>query len=342
MSKRSWVAGVAIGLTCLASLAQETAPPPVKGEPISEIGQEQGAPASDDNAQEDQLTPVDITPSLQRIEAAIRDLIAEEDKIERERQEEREIRDLNAQMEMALWAKRMTWATVAGILLTFVGLVLIGLTLRYTKKAAEHSASMVEEAQHATKAAEETVKVTREIGQAQVMAYLNVEYCHIIKTGANEFGLHVGFKNSGQTPARNVTVDARVSVTVRITKSANQPSVRPVDIVVGLSHGPNRRYRNRTHFSYVAAGGIVEMERDLLPSDGVEFTPPDGGRIEADFTFMIGINYQSVFPGIIQENHDWRAYRCAMISVGDKFVGRPAFDIHDAEEHFDTYKPSKP
>lgn len=111
------------------------------------------------------LNPPEYLSALDGIESAIRDLIAEEDKIESERLRAQVDRDLNAQESMAKWAGVMAWLTGLTALLTAAALVFIWRTLYYTKE-------MLKEAEITTAAAVKTVKDTREIGQAQVRAYL--------------------------------------------------------------------------------------------------------------------------------------------------------------------------
>ena len=109
MPSRAWIATVAVGITfwVISSYAQETTNPALEGEPIPNARQEQGASAGEDDTANEEESPTDITPFLQGIEAAIRDLIAEENEIERQRQEDRDVRDLEAQENMARWAKAM-------------------------------------------------------------------------------------------------------------------------------------------------------------------------------------------------------------------------------------------
>jgi hypothetical protein len=145
-----------IGLT-LSLSGQAWSQSAIGDEPM----QEESATDAQQNIQEDQQPAVDLTPALNDIESAIRVLIAEEDKRATEAQESREKRDLNAQEAMADWAKWMFFATLATVLLTFVALVYIRKTLIET--------------QDAVRAADATVIATREIGQAQVRAYLSFE-----------------------------------------------------------------------------------------------------------------------------------------------------------------------
>lgn len=182
--------------------------PILKSEPVTESRQDQSAAAGQDRAGPKYETASDIAPLLQGIEAAIRDSITHEDKAERKRQQEHEIRDLNAQEDMALWAKRMTWATGASLLLTFSGLVLIGFTLRHTRRAADYAKEMVLEAGKTTIAAEAAVSETRRIGEAQVRAYVScVDGSFVLRD--KHLICDIRAKNFGASPTKGVHVRAR-------------------------------------------------------------------------------------------------------------------------------------
>jgi hypothetical protein len=87
------------------------AEPALENQRVAEPRQDAGAEHGQDEPAQEKPEPSQIELALKAIETAIRDLIAEEDAIERKRQQQREVADLQAQQEMALWAERMTWAT---------------------------------------------------------------------------------------------------------------------------------------------------------------------------------------------------------------------------------------
>ncbi|MGB5864963.1 MAG: hypothetical protein WBG95_11775 [Sulfitobacter sp.] len=149
--------------------------------------------------------------AIEGIEAAIRDLIAEEDKIEADRQRNNENRDLYAQEAMANWARWMFWATVGTAVVTLLSLVLIGFTLRYTRKAAEHTEGMLRQAERATIAAEGAVDATRDIGEKQVRAYLHVKSVEFIVSG-DGIGARILIANAGQSPA--IGCSARIKIEI--------------------------------------------------------------------------------------------------------------------------------
>lgn len=175
---------------------------PLEQHPLTESRQGDAPKNSDTSPQTDLGNSSEILPAIKGIEAAIRDLIAEEDKIEADRQRNQEGRDLEAQESMAKWARWMFWATLGTAAVTIVGLVLIGFTLNYTKKAAEHTEGMLRQAERATIAAEDAVIATRDIGEKQVRAYLHVKSVTLtIGEDGDSVGATLSIANAGQSPA---------------------------------------------------------------------------------------------------------------------------------------------
>ncbi|WP_206018372.1 hypothetical protein [Roseovarius nitratireducens] len=191
----------ALGLIFSVSLgyAQE-----IGSQPASENQprQEKRTANSQGGSEGEYYDTIDLTPALEGIEAAIRDLIAEEDKIEAKRREDNEQRDLNAQEQMAKWAKWMTLVTIGGVIATVVGLFLIYRTLQYTRKAADDTGKMLVEAKRSAEAAEEAVAATRDIGEKQVRAYLHIKDVSVFVSRGLERGLGVEITvaNAGQSP----------------------------------------------------------------------------------------------------------------------------------------------
>ena len=81
------------------------------------------------------------------------------------RDKQRSEQDLDAQREMANWAEGILWATLSigglSILVTILGMILIGFTLHHTKRAADAAFDMVDEAKATTKAAQDTTNLMR-------------------------------------------------------------------------------------------------------------------------------------------------------------------------------------
>lgn len=111
---------------------------------------------------------------------------------------ERSEKDLIAQTEMALWALGMLVVSTLMMLVSALGVWWIRGTLTETRKA--------------VKAADNAVTVTREIGQAQIRAYLSVNSIkaqYIIAQSSKgtttiDWAFEFKLRNSGQTPARNI------------------------------------------------------------------------------------------------------------------------------------------
>lgn len=161
MSKGYRLAAVAFGLALpFHAPAQEVSTFTLENQPTTER-----------NSTPEQNNPLDLIPVIKSLEGAIRDLKPAEDAAERERKEQREIRDLAAQQEMAFWAEAMFWTTFATVILTAFGIILIGLTLIYTRKAAESAVAAVDEAKEATKAAVLGAKEAREATAVARMSY---------------------------------------------------------------------------------------------------------------------------------------------------------------------------
>lgn len=210
MPRSNWVIAATFGLIFFpaSGYAQETQGPSFESNPVSQVGQNESS-AEGDQAASDQLNiAADLAPFLQGIESAIRESVAGEDQAERQRQQEYEERDLNAQEEMALWAKGMFWATVAAVVLTFAALIAIIRTLHHTRIAAEQSVVMADQAKLATKAAQDAIAVTNRLGEAQVRAYLSITEVTAIIVGIDTDAVLLDFRismqNGGQSPARDV------------------------------------------------------------------------------------------------------------------------------------------
>jgi len=102
---------------------------------------------------------------------------------------------------MAYWAWAMFATTVVTAALTGIGVVLIGFTLKYTKDT-------LGEAKAATTAAQDTVTVTREIGEAQTRAYISVFQAGLrIETDVPEVVFRI--RNTGNSPAKTVQFSYR-------------------------------------------------------------------------------------------------------------------------------------
>ena len=206
-----------------ASLAQEpqdVAPTTLKGQPVPEGGQNTSKGGATDQGQEKEPAPEKLSPSLDKIEAAIRDLIAQERAAQSQGPKDEEIRDLEAQEGMAFWAETMFWATLAAVVLTFAGIVLIRYTLKYTKIAAGHTEGMLDEAKETTKAAAKAAAEARRQADIAELSMTRLErpylFPEIVQTNylynskKNKPFLRYRFINRGRTPAILQSVSIRL------------------------------------------------------------------------------------------------------------------------------------
>lgn len=127
MLKSYWIVTVAFGLTVLTA--------EVRGQAATEDEprQEESAADTNENRPDQNSQTVDLAPALKGIETAIRNLVAEEDKIQAQRREDAEGRDLEAQEGMALWAEWMFYTSTATVVLTLAALFAIVRTLHHTR-----------------------------------------------------------------------------------------------------------------------------------------------------------------------------------------------------------------
>lgn len=229
MPRGSWRYVIAVGLALFlasSAAAQERTEPAIESDPVTAGQQEHGGDRADSQGQGQVSDPFGISAALERIEAAIRDLETEPQQAEDERREDREIRDLDAQESMAVWAERMAWATIVGVLLTGLALWAIVRTLHHTKRAADHAETMAGEAAKATKAANDTfaeAKNANDIAKSGLIAQhrpwmvLEVDreahdspgWLDFLGPEKVEVKLGLAAKNIGKSPARMVLYDMK-------------------------------------------------------------------------------------------------------------------------------------
>lgn len=215
-----WGIIFAVGfLTCLPALSQEPGEPPDEAQVEATPDDSERKPAADENPGPELDAASDLLTPVQGIESAIRDLVAEQRRAASEPPNEHEVSDLKAQKAMALWAKLMFFASIASVAVTAVGLELLRRTLKATKDAATYAESAaraawetVEQAKAATLAAQEAVGVTREIGQAQVRAYLSIIPQEPIDVDwpISWPAVELIIENTGQSPSQNVVLKAAI------------------------------------------------------------------------------------------------------------------------------------
>ncbi|UTW53265.1 hypothetical protein KFF05_07920 [bacterium SCSIO 12827] len=148
--------------------------------------------------------PPPITGLIERIATALEAIEAKDEPADKT---EREKADLKAQGDMAKWSFWMMLASFLAAALTGVGVALIWWTLGETRRAANYTEGMLNEAKLTTLAAQATVEETRKNAERQLRAYVMVESANIKKLKIGEIPeVSVTLKNFGQTPAYDVRV----------------------------------------------------------------------------------------------------------------------------------------
>lgn len=159
-----------------------------------------------------------VAASARRIAGALEAQQRETDSGKRD-EDERERRDLKAQEDMADWAQAMFWAAFAQAILSAVGIVLIFVTFKEARRAADSGDRMAEEAVKATSAAIEASNAGREANAiAKTTSELQLRPWLIVKARVEtdidyvdetmKFTVALDIKNVGSTIARNIMSDS--------------------------------------------------------------------------------------------------------------------------------------
>ena len=101
----------------------------------------------------------------------------------------------------------MLGIAIVATLMTFAGLILVGFTLRYTKRAAEYAADTL-------KIAQNTITLARETAIIEQRAYLEIKEIRVELTPINNdvepqsyrFVIEVEVENLGRTPAKDIKI----------------------------------------------------------------------------------------------------------------------------------------
>lgn len=331
-------AAFALGLMMYPAeaLAQNAAQPSER-EPLTEEGQEQRGRAGEQDAAPEQRDTTQLLPAIQGIEAAIRDLIAEESEIEREAERRRNADDLRAQQDMALWSFWTTLAAGASVFLTAVGVYLIWRTMRYTrdaalyaKTAADASVAMVDEAGKSTNAAavaadaaNDANRLNRQVFLADQRPWVAVE-CKLAKpltwnvNGCN-LSFIVAMKNTGRTPALNADIHFRAYSSYGVDHLKNQlalaDTARKAPWVMGNTVFPGATVVQHR-------GTSISLENIIAANDA--WVPQTEECRYWAAPIIIGcVQYRSVFGGIPhQAGFIYRVIR--VVAVNDSVVISPS------------------
>jgi len=204
------VRGCLVGAALLATqaLAQEPQDldlPTLKGQPESESGQNTSKQYGEEGGQKENPPTENLAPALDKIETAIRDFITQQNATQNQGPEDNEISDLEAQKDMAFWAKLMFWTSAAMVIITSIGIALIYGTLIQTGR-------MLTEAEKTTAAALANVEVTKDTAKRQLRAYITAEPMVERVRSGEKVRMTINATNYGQTPARNVRIRTAVFV----------------------------------------------------------------------------------------------------------------------------------
>lgn len=125
--------------------------------------------------------------------------------VERSEETARAEQDLSAQQDMALWALLMTLVSAVTALIATIALWFVRETLKETR-------AMTFEAQRTTKAAEDALKVTRDVATAELRPWVSIEaeITKVVETDHTiEVYYRVTFRNIGKTIATDVRTVSR-------------------------------------------------------------------------------------------------------------------------------------
>ena len=257
----------------------------VKGEPINQHAsgqntatQSQKVPApkgqpSDNFSVQDQIHS--MATALEGIEAKIP---PQDDSAER---------SASAEEWGSKWALGMLIVAAIETAITGLGVYLVYRTLREAQRSAD-------EARRAADAAEKSINVTRNIGQAQVRAYLAIENIKAtFSSGGTFVDILFSISNSGNSPARNVNYHVDVAyVCASSVESVNLGY--PYDTQSGIIIPPKSSY-----------GEISKTAH--LPSFS-SFLAKVGMVYDIQIKTRVSLSYIDVFNTIIRRKYYFSGY----------------------------------
>jgi hypothetical protein len=173
-------------------------------------------------------------------------------------------------VKVADWTPWIFGVAATEAFITFIGIVLVGLTLHYTRRAAEAARDAVAEAKEATQVAAGARRDSQEQSERELRAYLAVEPAKInrLYNLNSEAVGHVLVRNVGKLPARNV----QVVVNLRWDQNkAFAPNTFPADVIEDRAIQPGASMRQgapdyipiltaRQPDNYIFVWGIVRYD----------------------------------------------------------------------------------
>jgi hypothetical protein len=288
MARGDWLLIIAVvGLTVLQ-------PVRVPGNAQEDTSEAQSGPKHD-------APPIDLSPIADEIKGLSRAIesIRPEGKSADEAQHEKD--DLQAQQDMAHWARLMYYATAVTAVLTAAGIVLLGFTLYFTKRAAVAGDEMVVQAKKTTDFTMRAYLVAkagmaaRLVRQSAAFRYDDTE---------QTFVLALRFDNVGQYPALGITMTAEMVL------NSESPSVRfaqfrPRNLIPDLQpkeHTQCLMYADdfaltEAEFEMATNGGVtIEVTVLVIFADGFELVTKREvleGMLKADALKRLTANLNS-------------------------------------------------
>ena len=125
--------------------------------------------------------------------------------------DEHDAKDLDAQVRAANAAERQIWIAYTSIFFTFVGTALLVWNLSESRRATKAAQESASSSQSAVLAANEANNVAREIGQAQVRAYLTCTEAKYTISKTSIF-CQLVIANKGQSPADRIALKPSLKV----------------------------------------------------------------------------------------------------------------------------------
>jgi hypothetical protein len=182
----------------------------------------------------------------------------------------------------------MAWAAIIAIVLTFIGVVLLGFTLRYTKKAAIHTEGMLDQARLTTQAAIGMNNLTEAIEQP-LLGIKMQDPAGFDGQGRFKSQVYFSIVNMGRSPAKVTAIDRRWY--------ASPDSTHPPVLVPGERH----LTFTKDHHRYVAGGSETEniacRVQDYKPGPEtpkliffygwIRFEDMNGKKFVAGFSYFI-------------------------------------------------------
>lgn len=211
--------------------------------------------------------------------ASVNDCLAAE--LDRYIGEDHSDQDLQAQAHMAFWAQALFWLTVVTAIISFGGLILLIVSLGQTRRA---------------------ISDTREIGEAQVRAYLSIN--------VRDVAIEVADDGDGSNLA--------VKIRIEVANSGNTPAYSPIiyyDIEEAIPERivpmavPETMQRSPLSNSFISAKGVspnTQLSRVFQVDDPVAFQRFDRLiRFSCCVSFLDEFRAERLTPVISGTFHHW-------------------------------------